>query len=346
MSPSEGGDGVEEETATGVLAQEDGPGTDAESDSRGLLLGSVHDWFASALRAVLEPEGFTVYRAHSSDEVLSFVARAEPDAVILDEGLPPVEMTEFCRLLLDGPLPRHVPLLYHFSGRPGKEGGEDVRMLQAGAWGTLENPVRPSALVAQLRRYLDLGRKLVEGTRERQWVDPETEILTLTGLMRVLPSLSNLAQREGRPMAYAAMGPTRPGAGPVGRRQRKRAADLCRRHLRRSDFVGWLDDTGGDLAVAAFATNRSGAGDLARRLNELAEGNSRTTDLRYTLSAGIVEMQPSRHGPEARENGDGEGERSAEARAKLESLQALAEAQTALRKARRAGGGIRFAEGG
>lgn len=342
MNPPEGDEGAAAVELDLEDAEVPADGEQRDPESRALLLGSVHDWFASALRAVLEPEGFTVYRAHSSDEVLSFVSRAEPDVVVLDEGLPPVELTEFCRMLLDGPLPRHVPLLYHFSGRSGG-GGEDVRMLQAGAWATLENPVRPSALVAQLRRYMDLGRKMVAGTQERQYVDPDTEILTLTGLMRVLPSLSNLARRQGRPVSYAALGPTQPGTGPVGKRQRRSAAELCRRHLRRSDFVGWLDDSGGDLAVVAYATPRTGAGDLARRLNDVAEGSTRSSDLRYTLSAGILEMQPSRKGREARGDGEESG-RSPEATAKLESLQALAAAQAALKKARRAGGGIRFVD--
>ncbi len=309
------------------------------SDARAILLGTVKDWFASALRAVLEPEGFTVYRAHSSEEVLSFVARMEPDLVLLDETLPSIDLPELSRMLLDGPLPRHVPLLYHFSG--GASSGEDVAMLQAGAWGVLEDPIRPATLVAQLRRYLRIGRGMRDGDERGVYVDSETEVMTLTGLMRLLPALSNLSRRRGTPVTYTVLGPTEPGSGRLRERQKRSTAELCRRHLRKSDFVGWLEE-GTDLAVVAYGTSRSGAGDLARRLNDMAEEHTRAAELRYTLSAGIHEVVPSRKGAEVRGR-EGNG-RSPETEMKLESLHALATAQTALEKARSAGGGIRFAD--
>lgn len=305
-----------------------------------VLLGTVKDWFASALRAVLEPEGFTVYRAHSSEEILSFVARMEPDIVVLDEKLPPVDLPELSRLLLDGPLPHHVPLVYHFSGG-GAVSGKDVAMLQAGAWGVLEDPIRPATLVAQLRRYLGISRRMRDGVERRVYVDPETEVLTLTGLMRLLPAVSNLARRRGNPVTYTVIGPTEPGSGRLLERQKRRTAELCRRFLRKSDFVGWLEE-GSDLAVVTYGTSRTGAGGLARRLNDLAEEQTRTAELRYTLSAGILEVKPSRKGVEARGR-EGNG-KSPETEMKLESLHALAAAQTALEKARSAGGGIRFAD--
>lgn len=314
--------------------------SDERDETRAVLLGTVKDWFASALRAVLEPEGFTVYRAHSSEEVLSFVARMHPDLVLLDEQLPPVDLPELSRLLLDGPLPGDVPLLYHFSGGRATS-GEDVAMLQAGAWGVLEDPIRPSTLVAQLRRYLGIGRRMRVGAERSRHVDPETEVLTLTGLMRLLPAVSNLSRRSGTPVTYTVIGPTEPGSGRLLERQKRNTAELCRRHLRKSDFLGWLED-GTELAIVAYGTNRSGAGRLARRLNDLAEEQTRAAELRYSLSAGILEMEPSRKGPAARGR-EGNG-RSPEAELKVESLHALAAAQTALKKARSAGGGIRYAD--
>lgn len=315
------------------------PSVGERDGARAVLLGSLEDWFASALRAVLEPEGFTVYRAHSSEEVLSFVARMEPDLVLLDEQLPPVGVPELGRLLLDGPLPHHVPLLFHFSGRGAS--GDDVEMLQAGAWGVLEDPIRPANLVAQIRRFLEIGRRMRGRPDRGVHVDPDTDILTLTGLMRLLPAVSNLARRRGTPLTYTAVGPTEPGSGRLAERQRRTAAELCRRHLRKSDFVGWLED-GSDLAVVAYGTSRSGAGGLARRLNELAEERTRASELRFRLSAGILEVKPSGEGAESRGR-EGNG-RSPETEMKLESLHALAAAQTALEQARQAGGGIRFAD--
>lgn len=333
MSSVEEGETVRGPVLEAVSGEERG-------EARAVLLGTVKDWFASALRAVLEPEGFTVYRAHSSEEVLSFVTRMEPDLVVLDAGLPPVDPPELSRLLLDGPLPRHVPLLYHSPGGMGAS-GESAAMLQAGAWGVLEDPVRPATLVAQLRRYLSIGRRMRDGAERNLYVDPETEVLTLTGLMRLVPALSNLARRRGTPVTYTVIGPTEPGSGQLLEQQKRRTAELCRQHLRKSDFVGWLEE-GTDLVVVAYGTSRSGAGGLARRLNHLAEEQTRAAELRYTLSAGILEVEPSRKGAEARGR-EGNG-KSPETELKLESLHALAAAQTALQKARNAGGGIRFAE--
>ena len=309
-----------------------------DEDRPVLLLGSVNDWFASALESMLEPEGYLFRRARSSEEVLSGVARSDPDMVILDEGLPPADVPELGRLLADGPLPRHVPLLYHYGGAG--PASEEVEILEAGAWGLLEEPIRPATLVAQLDRYLRLGREMLETETDRRYVDPETDVLTLTGLMRVLPALSNLASRRGAPVTYTVIGPTEPGSGRVLEQQRRSTARLCRRQLRKSDFVGWLQE-GSDLAVVAYGTSRSGAGGLARRLNDLTDEQTRAAELRYTLSAGILQLDPSRKGPEAR-NGD-EGA-SPETESKLESLHALAAAQTALKKARSAGGGIRYAD--
>lgn len=337
--PDEGDESRSDEDGSDRLRTVHRPSDDRD-EARALLLGTVKDWFASALRAVLEPEGFTVYRAHSSEEVLSFVARMEPDLVLLDEELPPVDVAELSRILQDGPLPAHVPLLYHFSGG-GAASGEDVAMLQAGAWGVLEDPIRPSTLVAQLRRYLGIGRRIRVGAERQRHVDPETEVLTLTGLMRLLPAVSNLSRRSGAPVTYTVIGPTEPGTGRLLERQKRSTAELCRRHLRKSDFLGWLED-GSELAIVAYGTSRSGAGGLARRLNALAEEQTRAAELRYTLSAGILEMEPSRKGASARGH-EGNG-RSPEAELKVESLHALASAQTALEKARRAGGGIRYAE--
>lgn len=325
-----------------VTARGTGDGTaregTADDGEQVLVLGSEEDWFASALRSMLEPEGYVVVRARSSEETLAEVEGTAPDLVILDEHLPHLEAPELVRLLLDGSLPDHVPLLYHTAG--GGTSGMEVRVLEAGAWGVLEEPIRPAHLVAQIGRYLRLGREMLERSRDGQFVDPETDVLTLTGLVRLLPALSNLANRRRTPIAYTAIGPTEPGSGGVVERQRRSMALLCRRHLRQADLVGWLQE-GSDFAVVTYGATKEGAGGLARRLNDLVEKQTRASELRYTLSAGILELEPATGGPESRNGGNG---RSPAAEMKLESLHALATAQRALRQARDAGGGIRFVD--
>lgn len=306
---------------------------------RAVLLGTAEDWFASALRAMLEPEGFVIVRATSSDEILSHVSETVPDLVILDDRLPPLEAPELMRRLLGGSLASHVPVLYHVSHS--SSGGQGVEMLQAGAWGLLEEPIRPAPLVAQLERFLGIGRSVAGASKEERLVDPETDMSTLSGLSRLLPAVADLARRRDVPLSYVAIGPTEPGAGEALQRQRRSVAELCRRHLRRSDFVGWLHD-GSDFAVVAFGTSRSGAEVLARRLRDVSEERSNGEGAGHVLSAGILEAEPRGEGAADRDGGRGP---SPETETRIESLHALAEARTALREARDAGGGIRFVGG-
>lgn len=333
MTPEEEG-GMERSGPDGSTGAGDGR-------VRVVLLGSGEDWFASALRSVLEPEGFVILRAASADEILSHVRETVPDLVILDDGLPPLDAPELMRRLIDGPLANHVPVLFHVSR--GGVAGRGVRMLEAGAWGLLADPVRPAPLVAQLDRFLQIGRIVAERSDEERYVDRETDMSTLSGLSRLLPAVTDLARRRDVPISCAAIGPTEPGSGEALERQRRSMAELCRRHVRRSDFVGWLHE-GSDFAVVAFGTSRSGAEEMARRLGDVSEGRSAGEEPGFTLSAGILEMEPRGEAAAARRRGSGSGP-SHEIETGIEGLHALAAARTALREARDAGGGIRFVEG-
>lgn len=304
-----------------------------------LLVASDSDWFVSSLRSVLEPRGFVVESVRSTDALVAEASRETPDLVLLDEHLPSLDLASAAALLRDGPLPGDVPLVVHTSSV--RDDASLARLLEAGAWGIVTDPLRPASLVAQLRRFLALGRDMVGEREGHRNVDPETSLLLLSGLMPVVTRIVSLASRNGAPVTCTALGPTETGDGRLREEQRRTVADLCRDNLRRSDFLGWLDDV--DLVVVSYGVFQGGAGGMARRLNELLEPQSRRAELRYSLSAGILELRaPSgRVGRERRSTASDAAAVSLE----VETLQALAAAQKALHEARAAGGGIRHVNG-
>ena len=313
-------------------------------DRRGasvLLVASDRDWFVTSLRSVLQSHGFTVEAVRSTDALITAATRERPDAVLLDEHLSSLDLVSALAMLREGPLTVDVPLLVRTSAASDDE--RCARLLEVGAWSIVSDPLRPASLVAQLRRYLALGREMARDPGGHRHVDPETSLPTLAGLVPVVAKVVSLARRKGAPVTCTALGPTETGNGQLREEQRLRTAELCRTHLRRSDFVGWLD--GVDLVIVSYGVFQGGAGGMARRLNGLIEPQSRRSELRYPLSAGILELQAPR-GQEGREGRRArEGQASAQVSPELETLQALAAAQNALHEARSAGGGIRLVNG-
>ena len=76
-----------------------------------VLLGSDQDWFASSLRAVLEPEGYVFVRVRTAKTALNEVAGVDPDIMIVDEGLPDIETTSLVAAIRDDVLSPVVPIL-------------------------------------------------------------------------------------------------------------------------------------------------------------------------------------------------------------------------------------------
>ncbi len=296
-----------------------------------VLLVSAHDWFASALQAVLEPEGFIFARARSARRALRTVEHIDPEIVILGEKLPDLDAAGLTRALLAGGLKESVPILV-YSPNFWHEQQQTAAMV-AGAWDIIKEPLRPSLVVAKLRRLLEIKR-LIELAEENSLTDGQTGLLNLTGLMRSMRLLEATAQRNAAPLSCVVIGPSDPGTGPELERQKQLAADLCLRHLRESDLCGWVDDA--DFGVVAYNTTAAGVTTLIRRLNELMS-NGPDSERMHPLSAGIVEF------PAPEEASSDSGLRIDRA-PRIASLSRLAAAQNALRDARHGGGGIRIAK--
>ena len=306
---------------------------DVQPTSTSVLLVTAHDWFASALQAVLEPEGFAFARVRSARLAVRDSRLVDPEIVIIGENLPDMKVPELATALRSAGLRESVPILV-YSPNFWAEADEAAAMA-AGAWDIIKEPVRSQLIVAKLRRLLEIKR-LIELTEEGSLADSATGLYNLAGLMRVVRLLEANATRTAVPMSCVVLGPGHPAAGAELDLQRKGTAELARNHLRTSDAVGWLGDS--ELGIVAYNTSAAGVTTMVRRLNQQLDIiPDRWGERNGPLSAGIVEF-PS---PDlVREESHSRGPVAS----RIASLTRFAAARTALRQAREGGGGIRIAE--
>lgn len=300
-----------------------------------LLYAGSREWFRSALEAVLQPEGFSVRWARAVEDVLDAVSTEAPDLVIVDEEVGDTSAPELCRALRDGLLPEHVPIVLYASDFSRES--LQARALEEGAWEVIREPIRAESLVASLDRLLRIGG-LIGQARERRFADRESGLLSVRGLMRVLPTLRAMAEREDVPLSCVVVGPTGRSAGAKLRRQRELMTRLCAGNVREADLCGWMKH--GVVAIVAFDTPPEGAREMVRRLQHLSESMAREAgDPGATVSAGIAQLYPlpGDEGPAGRRSGpDDTGSRG--------TVSILSSAQDALEAARRGGGGVRTVE--
>jgi DNA-binding response OmpR family regulator len=105
-----------------------------------------------ALRAIvgrlLAREGFEVLEAATGQEALALARRAQPNAVLLDVGLPDLDGLAVCDELRRGP--EGGPSVLYVSGSAVTT-ADRVSGLDTGGDGYLVKPVVPAELVAALR---------------------------------------------------------------------------------------------------------------------------------------------------------------------------------------------------
>lgn len=303
-----------------------------------VLLVSTHDWFTSALQAVLEPEGFVFAHVRSARHALRHVEQSQPDIVILSERLPDLDAAGLVRTLRSGGLKGSVPLLVYSPNFWNED--EQAKAVAAGAWDVIREPLRPAIVVAKLRRLLAIGR-LIRIADDGSSLGEEAGLPNLAGLARSMQLIEATANRNSVPLSCVVIGPSRPASGSELDRQRAAAAALCVDNLRLSDLYGWIGDV--DVGVVAYNTTAAGVISMVRRLNDAVASDHSDTAL-SPLSAGVVELHA-----EAESGGPGKFEsRSRDWQGvvdplRIASLSRLAAAQAALREARAGGGGIRIA---
>lgn len=301
-----------------------------------ILLATDRDWLAASIEGVLDHDRFDVSRATTAEEVASRSNETLPDEVILDQDLVGSETPALCERLVEGALGQRIPLLVYSSNL--RDEDLQTRIVDAGAWTVIQEPIRSAYLVATVRRFLRIGcasrdmDMTVAASSERQPAD--SELPDLRGILQRLPVLEALAERNETPVALVAVGPREPGTGELLARQRRRTAELCREVLRRADLCGWLGEES-DVVIAAYGTSGEGARTLARRLAVRAAERSEVERPEDALSVGIVELRLGENEEDLRAV-------RADGRANGES-ELIEAARRALESARASGGGIEFA---
>ncbi len=303
------------------------------AETANVMLVSAHDWFTSALQAVLEPEGFVFTRVRSARVALRDAPQVNPDIVIIDEGLPDMDAPGLASSLSAGAIKSSVPILV-YSPNFWNESAQAAAM-RAGAWDIIKEPIRSNLVVAKLRRLLEI-KQLIEATEEGSLSDMATGLFNLAGMMRMLRVMGGASRRHGTSLSCVVLGPTAmPSADSVGA-LRESAARLWGQGIRESDVCGWIDDS--ELGIITFGTDAAGVTSLVRRLTERTEADPAAGEL-APVSAGIVELTDR-----FVEDSDIEAPRVAPMATRIAGLSGIAAARNALREAREAGGGIRIAD--
>ncbi len=123
-------------------------------DRQKTLILIVEDDPASLMLATvaLQGAGYAAEGAESAELAREVIARRKPDLILMDIALPGMDGLEFTIELKSNPLTAAIPIaaltahgmpLYERSAR------------SAGCIGFITKPVSPSALVAQVQRFLD-----------------------------------------------------------------------------------------------------------------------------------------------------------------------------------------------
>ena len=153
-----------------------------------------------ALRITLRADGYEVTTAPDGAAALHEAARAHPDVVVLDLGLPDLDGTE----VLAGLRPWFAGPVLVLSARA--DSRDKVDALDAGADDYVTKPFDMAELLARLRALLRRGSSTVEGPRvttDHFTVDLAAQQVTVDGVpVRLTPTewglLSELVRAPGR----------------------------------------------------------------------------------------------------------------------------------------------------
>jgi len=144
----------------------------------GILIVDDDPQIRDVLRIALGQAGFVVAEAADGRAALAMVARAAPDLVVLDIGLPEMDGLEVCRRLRRV---SHVPVLF-LSAQDGEI--DRVVGLELGADDYVTKPFSPRELVARIRAILKRAQPEAVAALRRGCleVDPGQHLCRVTGV--------------------------------------------------------------------------------------------------------------------------------------------------------------------
>jgi hypothetical protein len=216
--------------------------------------------------------------------------------VIIDEGLPDMDVPALASSLGRGGLKSSIPILV-YSPNFWHE-SEQAAAMRAGAWDIIKEPVRSNLVVAKLRRLLEI-KQLIEATEEGSLSDAATGLFNLAGMLRMLRVMGSAARRHGASLTCVVLGPTEvPETGSL-EALRERAARLWGEGIRESDVCGWVDSS--ELGIVS-----AGIVELTDRFVEDTAAEATQVAPMATRIAGLSGIAVARSAlREAREAGGG-----------------------------------------
>ena len=124
-----------------------------------LVVDDDRDW-AFLVELALGFEGFRVVHASSGDEALAMLKEGEPDAIVLDIGLPDIDGWEVLRRLTGRDRSAEIPVLVT-SGWAG--GAAVARVAELGGHAYLPKPCHLAELARAVRSLCGMGPEAPSG---------------------------------------------------------------------------------------------------------------------------------------------------------------------------------------
>jgi PleD family two-component response regulator len=233
-----------------------------------VLIGESHEWMARSLASVIAPRGYDVIHAFTPDEIVQESRLRLPDVIVLGARLPGRDCVEICRDLRRVPESGAVtPILVLTSLQISQ--AERLELFWAGAWDCIRFPEQVPELLLKIQTFAMAKSRAEQGLREG-FLDVETGLYNLQGLLRRARDESAEAWRYSTPLACVAMAPDEATEERLREDPDRefnlvqRVSELLRTEMRGSDVIARLDRL--QFAVLAPSTDGVGATIFARRL--------------------------------------------------------------------------------
>ncbi|HEY7566707.1 MAG TPA: response regulator [Gemmatimonadaceae bacterium] len=235
-----------------------------------VLVANDQEWSARTLESVLGQAGFAVVRAYTGRQAVDVARRTQPDAVILDVGMPDIGGIEVCQLLRsEVGLSQSTPIVMTTAGPASR--ALRLEALRAGAWELLGEPIDSEALLLKMGAYVQSKRE-IDRVRDTAVIDPATGLYNVRGLARRAKEIGADAARRHAALACVVVSP----AGDVPESALSDPEDVarivaylsevCRESTRTSDAVGHLGHL--EFAIIAPASDMAGALRIVERIQE------------------------------------------------------------------------------
>ena len=234
-----------------------------------ILLAGAEEWSSRSLDSVLSPHGYAILRSFTDRQTVELARTTQPDAIILDVGLPEAGGIAVCRDLRTGPLvPASTPILLITPGVALRQ--QRLEALRAGASELLGLPIDTEEMVLRLERLVAAKRD-ADRARDEGLTDEATGMYNARGLEHRLKELHALAGRRHGPLACIVLALDQPDLrrpGGIrsgdGLRPSELLAEALQATRRGSDVIARLGTA--EFAIVAPESDVEGATALAERL--------------------------------------------------------------------------------